>query len=673
MRAGSGVAACDMMEALSLRDPRQVAEGAKRAEAGFKKALAIDPKDEVTLNALVHLYEQTGKYEPALAIHRQRLATHPDNPQFYARIANVYTMQKNVQGVLDTWQQYRKRKPDDVLSYIGSAQVLESSARWEEAVKEWKAWLDRHPDDGNILIAHAKALTLLKRLDEARAEYKKVLALKDPEKGKVEIAAARANRLESLKGLASLAQQQNRIEEAVEWQRQAQKMETAQAEKTSRPQPNETYLAIVRTYEQGGKIEEAIKECQKWAEALPKDPQPYAELARLREGQKRIEDAASAYRKGAERARDPVAYRLQAAELYRRNHKNDLALAEYEAIRAKYPNDARPLSPMAQTYELQGKDEKALAAYETLIKADPTAYWVEDRRALCLIRLKRYPEARALYEKEIARVPENFQPYADLSRVYGLEGRQEAYLPWLKARLETTPANRTLQTVVLDEHIRLKREAEGWAYLKALVMEKNRAKRPVLETFSSLLVQRSKRAEALDVYRVIAAQNPKDLDVQNTLAEQLFAGDDKARDEAIKIYETQIARADLSVAERLGLRRKLADKLEAVKRTEDAIAQCRAILKEQPGEFNTSMVLSRLLTAAGRWPEAVTVLLNQSQKKDYPVPVRATILNTVAGLYEKNGKKTDAIGQYRETLRLDPNNADATAALKRLEAAGAGQ
>lgn len=671
-RALTSLAYAQMQSAGALPNLTARDAGFKQAETTFKQALALAPKDTPTQSGLGFLYQRMGRYDDALAIFRKLRDAAPDDVTHTYQIAQTYTAQRNVERVLETWREYRARKPDDPVSYEEAARTLEAAGRYDQALAEWRLLLARKPDvgvTGGALAAMARDLIPLKRAAEARTQFQAVLALDSsgkgvaPKKRNVTLAALKAARMEALRGLARLAVSEGKTQEAVAWWNKVKEAEVAESVKTGHAPDPQTYLEIARLYEQAKNLELAAEEYRALARVAPTDPTPHAKLAELYAKQGHLEQAIAAYRAAVERASDPTPYRLEIADLYRRNKQLDKALAEYEALRTENPNDIRIYDPLARAYEQAGQDEKALAAYEALAKREPTFRWVEGRKAVILTRLKRYDAARALYEKQQESNPDDLQVYADLANLYKLEGRPDAFLPWLKARFEKTPASGALLTALLDEFARQQKAEAGWAYLREAA-EKRKTDRRFLESYAGLLAQRNRKADALEVARQIAAQNPKDIAAQSTLIAQLDANGKP--EEATRINEALVALADLPVSQRTGLRRRLAQRYAKAGRSAEAIAQYQEIVKAVPTDFVSTLTLAQLLTEAGRYTDAASLYLNLSQQNSYPPEMRAQFLVRLGGVYEKQGVKADAIVQYREALKMSPQNAEAAAALKRL-------
>jgi Flp pilus assembly protein TadD len=313
--------------------------------------------------------------------------------------------------------------------------------------------------------------------------------------------------------------------------------------------------------------------------------------------------------------------------------------------------------------ELAGHDEQALTVYAALLEANPTLYWVEDRQASILTRLKRYDEARALREKQLARSPGERQSYADLARIYTLQGREADYLTWLRSRLEKYPAEPTLQSVLLDEYAHRQRAPEGWAYLHE-VMDRHQNDRKALEAYGDTLTGAGRAAEAADVWGRLARLNPKDLEIQTEYADRLTACG--RQDEAIRVFQQQVARADISAASRTELRQLWAQRLEQQGKLGDAITQYREIVKAMPNNYEAIAALVRLFRVTNRNEELITTCLDLLKQSNYPAALRVQLFNALGASYEQLNNREVARQNYRQALLLDAKNRVATEGLRRV-------
>lgn len=669
-RAWATLGYAQAAEAARLRLAEQQA-AFNASETSYNKALALDPNEPTILDGLAAMYEKSGKTDEALILNNKRLRAEPKNIAHRYRQARILAMKKDADGIYKTWTDYRQQMPNDIRGFAQAANILEVQSKYKEANAEWNLWLANHPSDAQALLAVAQNLTQMGQTKDAEAQYQKVLALDrtaanitNPQEKPAAIAAAEAYAIEALRGLALLAQSDKNMDAAIDRWQQVKAAEFAQAKRTGRNPNSATFRALASAYERANKPELAIKEFESMAAQFPKDGTPFVDMARILEATGKIDDAAEAYRKGAERVKDPLDYRLQTAELYRRHAKFEQALAVYEKLRMDYPNDTRPLTTMAQLYEQTGKDEKALQVYATLLKADKTQTWIPGKQAQALARLKRWNEARAIFEKEIASNPNDYQVYADLNNLYKSEGNPDGYLTFLTGQLEKFPFRRTLMAVLLDQYAARMREDEGWALLRAAA-EKHAKEQLVLESYAAILSDRKKDAEALGIWRKISALNPKDIPTQKALIAAL----DKNNlvDEGTQLLLTLSERADFTAEQRQTLQFQLAARYVNTGRKDDAVSIYQRVLKQSPDDVLTAGALANLYTTMGREADAVPLLKGLRERTTIPVQSRARIALKLGELLEKLGRKPDALTEYRNAVKLDANVPDAAEAIKRLE------
>ncbi len=671
-RAWATLAASEASEAANIPQTPQRNAAFDVAETHYNKSLALAPNDPATLDGLGLLYEKANKYDDALVLNRKRLNADPKNIEHYYRQARLYAMQRKAAEVYGTWVDFRKVQPNDSRAYSEAAGILQAQGKYAEANAEWNLWLAKHPDDGQAQLALAQNFAAMGNSKSAETQFQSVLKLDrtaskvtDPKAKPAAIAAAETISIEALRGLAQLAQTDNKMDEAIDYWQRVKVAEAAQSARTSRPTNPATYRALASAYERAKKPELALKEYETLAAQFPKDSTPFADIARLLEEAGKLDEAADALRRGAARTNDPLDYRLQIAEMYRRRNKFDQALVTYEALRTDFPKDTRPLTTMAQLYEQTGKDEKALATYNTLLKADPKQTWIPGKQAQVFVRLKRWNEARALLEKEIALRPDDYQVYADVGRVYTEEGKPDGYLDFLKTELAKFPFRRTLMAVTLDQYVLRKQEEAGWTLLRDLADTHSKEK-IVLQAYATLLSERKKNAEALGVWRKLAALNPKDVAAQTELIAQLDRNN--LADEATKLLEALNDRADITAEQKRPLRSQLAARYVLQNRKDEAVKLYEKVIKQAPDDAESTAELANLYVTLGREADAIPLYRNLRDRTSYPPNVRAQIAVRAGELLEKQGKKGEALTEYKTARRLDPKAQNADDAIKRLEA-----
>ena len=215
----------------------------------------------------------------------------------------------------------------------------------------------------------------------------------------------------------------------------------------------------------------------------------------------------------------------------------------------------------------------------------------------------------------------------------------------------------------VDEYKKQQKEDLAMLILKNIV-ERHKTERNVLTAYASILNQHQKKDEAIAIYQQIAAQNPKDVNTQTMLAEQMdFAG---KSEEADKLLEAQAARADITDNERYVVRRRLANLYRKQSKSAQAIALFQVQIKTHPDDYFSTISLAQLLMDANRPAEAVPLYNTLLQNKTYPTQTIAQLHTKLGAAYEKQNSKADAVAQYREAMKINPQDKTAEESLKRL-------
>jgi tetratricopeptide (TPR) repeat protein len=151
-----------------------------------------------------------------------------------------------------------------------------------------------------------------------------------------------------------------------------------------------------------GRAAEATTVLEKVVKLVPREPLARQQLARAYERAGNRLAVVEQYRKLRELApNDPeTAYQLGRAYL---------ALSEWslEHLREVNPGSARLHQALGHNYRVQGKPEMAEQAFRRAAEADPTLPEVHLALAQLYVEQKRWAEARAEIERELALVPES--------------------------------------------------------------------------------------------------------------------------------------------------------------------------------------------------------------------------------------------------------------------------
>ncbi len=666
----AGLGRSELEDVSRLLDPKQKKEGFAQAEVHLKRAVAGDPKNTLLQDQLSVLYERSGRYSEAIALYKDRITATPKDVRLYYRVATLYKEQRKIEEAATVWKAYRLQNPDDETSYREIAENYELTGRKPEALAEMEIYLKRKPNDGTTLLYTARLLSETGKTEEAKARYRRATELDasgndepDPKLRPSAIAFKTRYKLDGWRGLAQIAQKESKFEEAIlDWQ----KVKALDAEQTKRDKiPSDPAISrsLAAAYGLNKQPDKAIAEYRALSLANPDETTSLNEIARIEEAQGHIGEAVSALRQVVERSKEKLSAQLKIPELYRRLNQPENAIGEYEALSKTYPKDTQLLSSLAQVYETTGKDDKALATYNTILKADANAKWAIGKKAAVLVRLKRFDEARGIYETTLDQNPDDIQTVSDISRLYTLEKRDSAYLDWLKTRLDKTPASRALTSYVIGEFIRQKKEEEGWETLKS-VSTKYKELRNVQEVYASTLQGHGRVAQAIPILQAVADKNKKDLEAQVAVTDALEQN--KQFDEATVKLEALLKSTNYTESGLDIVRRRLAERYVVQKKNAQAITLYQSLYSRTPADIGTATTLVDLLDKEGRDRESVPVLISLLQFKGFPDSIKGTIRSKLGSIYEKIGNKTEAEAQFREALKVNAQDKIAQDGLKRL-------
>lgn len=673
-RAYGGLAAAEMQEGMSLPDYRERTQAFAGAETHVKQAIDMDPKEADFKILLGRIYAEQSRFKDAGDLYRKMLEGSPNDVSLYVRLANTYKALRDLNGVVKVWKEYQALKPEDPTSYEYITEIYNQFGKYQEAADTVKEMLKRDLTNSvkaDATVVLGQDLIELKNVEEARSDFKKVLGMTPSQVPASfmlgEKAALEAAQRLALKALAGEAAKENKFDEAIGYLNELKKREAEIYRSSGQPPDGEVYKNIAVLYERSKRIDKAMAEYQDMARVVPADPVPHEEMGRMLDEQKKIDAAAAEYTRASKlNKKDAVQDLMKISDMYQRNGLLDKAVTELEALRDKNPSKVEVLTALALLYRRTKQDEKALKIYDEIIKTNPSQGWVQDARAQCMINLHRYADAETVFVEEITRNPKaGRQTYADLARDYALQGKADKFLEFMKPRFERDPTNSTAMAVVYDAYAEEQKETEGQAYIVSVIEKSGVSRRTCLQEYATLLQINKHKPESLEIYKRVARENPTDVSAQVSLAEQLdFNG---FKDEANQIYADLIARPGSKPDELYNLRYRLATRYFQQHKLPEARAIFQTMFNNNNKNFDVAMRLGDLIEKTGTPSDAIAFYKGLLGIQTYILMVRVDIRNRLGNLYEAVNKLDDAVSQFTEALKLDPDNAIANAQLKKLQ------
>lgn len=162
---------------LSLGQLNLVQGRTSEAQSNLQKALDKDPNSFRALNLLIATDLQAKQPAKAIARVQAQIAKSPQNPLFYAQLADLQLRTNDTHAALDSAQKAYQLAPQspDVIAVYTRAQV--AGGNLDAAMTNWQNWMNSHPSDST-------APQVLGTLEEAKGDtakaqdfYKKALQL----------------------------------------------------------------------------------------------------------------------------------------------------------------------------------------------------------------------------------------------------------------------------------------------------------------------------------------------------------------------------------------------------------------------------------------------------------------------------------------------------------------
>lgn len=113
----------------------------------------------------------------------------------------------------------------------------------------------------------------------------------------------------------------------------------------------------------------------------------------------------------------------------------------WESTLALYPSNSRALAILGNIYQNEGEDEKALQAFQMVVKMEPK--WGEFHAFMAMIYSKHgaYDQAITEYQLETKNSPNDYRPHAGLANVYQTQKRYPEALNEYQIAIQMNPNN----------------------------------------------------------------------------------------------------------------------------------------------------------------------------------------------------------------------------------------
>jgi tetratricopeptide (TPR) repeat protein len=359
------------------------------AEAAFRQAISLDPKNADLYKNLGNVLTEQIKYEEAEVEYRKAITLDPKNVDLYNDLGNVLTKQRRYEEAEVEYRKVIALDPKNVVAYKRLAFMLRGMKKYPAAEAAFRQAFALDPKDALVSSNFARLLSDQKKYLEAESVYRQAIAL-DPKD-------------ERLYGyLGGLLNDQKNYVGAEEVFRQAMAVNP----KSELNYNNYLDLAdVLKLQEKYSEAEEVIREA---ISVMPKESVYYVILGDLLiRDQKRHVEAEELYRKaialgGNCTVLDNCSSFSSLSTLLSDQKRYAEVEAMYRQAIAKHQGVPEILTMFGYWLSGQGRYAEAEIEYRQAIAIDPKDGSAYSNLAAVLLKQNRQAEAEGVYRQAVA-------------------------------------------------------------------------------------------------------------------------------------------------------------------------------------------------------------------------------------------------------------------------------
>lgn len=409
----------------------------------------IEPRSLPSALALEDVLRQgwqaldAGRVEEALRAFDGALRIKPTYAPAWRAKGRALRVAGNPNAAVQCYEKALEHQPDDEASLFDLAHILHELGRGEEELHAYDELLGRNPRNASAWMNRGVALHEAGRFEEALACYDRILAMR------LEAAAAWNNRGAALLRLGRFEEALAACDEAFALEpgfADAVTNRTTALANLGRDEPLPTPLALPSPVPLPAALEPrvlsnlglpALEACRR---NRPESADDFAALGTALLDEGTPEAALSAYGKAQAMGAGPVAGlgRLLALQVL----ANPRAGEQAAQLLASAHTVPRVAVAVARLRESANDFAGASAALTVLLERHPDLAWIWAWKGLLLLRIGRFADARAAFERATAADPTDADAWANLAAVLHREGRGADALAACDRALALDPTSR---------------------------------------------------------------------------------------------------------------------------------------------------------------------------------------------------------------------------------------
>ena len=305
--------------------------------------------------------------------------------------------------------------------------------------------------------------------------------------------------------------------------------------------------------------------------------------------------------------------------LHFQNERLDEAAAAYEAALKKLPKFRAAILNLGRVYLLQERTEDAIQLYQQLV-ADGQA----DADILLLLGHALLMEdapvsAESAYRQSLLLRPKRSEAMLGLAKALMQQERYAEGLALVGEILQRDPRNRELWSLRAHACLSMGRHSAAMCTIEQ-ARRLGCADAEMLATLGDLLLNRDQPEDALRVYEAaFAGEAPSIARMLRAIEGFLMVGDAQSAARMIARTEAGASKTGVRFTEeqRMVLLRLKAELAQQTERSADAMALCKEVLKNDPLDGRTMLVLAALQQDAGQLEDAALTCERAARVQGY--------------------------------------------------------
>ncbi len=333
--------------------------------------------------------ETEKRYQEACEVWQLILTLHKKKPmpkfasQAYTSLGRIYLSNNRLIEAESIIKEGLVSWPNNKGFLILNAQLAQKKQQFSEAVDCWQRLREKYPEAKRGYFQAGNCLIALRKFEQAKTLFK-------------EAAAKWPDVLEPLKGLANIAQKQQKWSEALDyWQLVHKRF----------PEFRPAYIQGGRALLEVGNFEEAEAIFKVSSEKWPKDRQPLEGLAQTSQHLGKWSEALKRWQRIIDKFPENIDSYIKKGNVFIQLGKFVEAEEMFSKAAHKFPNAPQPLEGFARIAQRQLRWSKALERWEKVSKPFPENIQAHIQKGNILIELGKFGEAESTFKEAAAKWP----------------------------------------------------------------------------------------------------------------------------------------------------------------------------------------------------------------------------------------------------------------------------